>query len=280
MTEPTRQRTSRKGRVSWTEHELQLMIDEAVLISLEDTEHIWCYLAQAQSQVLGVDRHRRIGGKHVVTPEILARFEKARKEFLGQMKQPTEAAEAPASASVPAPAPPLDRTAIIESLTNAEIFDLIARRLGPFFAGIQAFAGVVEAHVRKPEPEVKTLAPATNGQVAPLAPTTSAPVLPTKPNPSHIKTKVLMFGWESAHEVEIRQKAANFDLELLFTSQPLGQAVPHIPVCDWCIVKRPLDMTRRAKEALSRRPGTGRQINAGTVDTVLQKLNDLNSRKK
>lgn len=273
MTQISGQRTSRKGRVSWNESELQAMIDEAVLIALEDTEHIWCYLAQAQSQVLPADRHRRIGGKHVVTPEIRARFEKARKEFLGQMKQPAEEAEASASASVPAPAPPVDRAAIIESITNAEIFDLVARRLGPFFAGIQAFAGVVETHIRKSEPEVETLAPVTNKQAVPPALTTVTPAPPTK-------IKVLLFGFDGTQEVEIRQRAANFDLELFFAFQELGKPVPPIPVCDWCIVKRPLDMTRRAKEALSRRPGIDRQINAGSAETALQRLADLNSRKK
>jgi hypothetical protein len=256
------------------------MIEEAVLISLDDTEHIWSYLAKAQSQVLAANRHRRIGGKHVVTPDILARFVKARREFLDQKKEPAEVAEAPAPVSSPVAASPVNRAEVIESLTNGEIFDLIARRLGPFFAGIQAFAGVVEAHVRKPEHEVKTSAPATDKQPAPSALTTIAPVQPTKPNLTLSKTKVLLFGFDGTQEVEIKQKATSFDLELFFASQPLGQPVPPIPVCDWCIVKRPLDMSRRAKEALSRRPGIDRQINAGSVETVLQKLADLNSRRK
>ena len=277
MTEPTK-RTSRKERVSWTEAELQAVIEEAVLISLEDAEHLWYYMAKAQSQVLGVDRHRRIGGKHVVTPEILARFEKARQEILNHKAHPAEVVEVPTPASTPTP--PVDRAAVIGSLTNAEIFDLIVRRLSPFFTGIQAFAGVVEAHVRKPESEVKMLAPAPDGQAAPPAPTTTTQAPPTKPSPPPSKTKVLLFGFNAMEEVEIRKKSANFDLELLFVSQMPGQPVPTIPVCDWCIIKRSSLLTRRAKFALSRRPGVERQINAGTVETVLQKLNDLNSRKK
>lgn len=278
MTETTGKRTSRKERVSWTDSELQTMIDEAVLISLEDTEHVWCYLAKAQSQVLPVDRHRRIGGKHVVTLEILARFEKARKEFLGQMKQPAEAAEVPVPTSAPVPAAPVDRAALIESLTNVEVLDLIVRRLGPLFAGIQALAGGIGTHVRKSESEVKT--PAPDKQAASPAFTPSAPPPPAKPSAPPTKTKVLLFGFDAASETEIMKKAANFELELFFVSQPLGQPVPPIPVCDWCIVKRPLDMSRRAKDALSRRPGVNRQINAGTVETVLQHLNNLNSRQK
>lgn len=271
MSEPTIQKRSRKEKVVWTAHELQAVIEEAVLVSVQDTEYLWTHLAKAQIQALPPDRHRRIAGKHVVNKEILELFIEARGEFLDHKERVGEPIEVPAPTPTPAP----DRTAIIASLTNGEIFELVLQRFEPLLAGIRAFAEIAKAHASSPE------RPGVPGMEASPAPAPATALPATKPGarvPGKT-TKVLLFGFDQAQEFEIRGKAGSFDLELLFISQPPGKPLPTIPPCDWCIVKRNPPLTRRAADGLRKRPGVGKLMDANTADTALQKLNDINSRR-
>lgn len=273
--------TQQKGRVFWTPAELKLVIDEAALISLDDTEYVWTYLLKAQAEVLPTNRQRKIQGRAVVTPEILRRFKEARAELLAHRAE--TAPEAPTPPPPPAPVvAPVDRAAVIASLTTIEIFEIVANRIGPFITGFQALAGILKAHIRPPEHTETPATPASEKVVVPPVSATAvppSPKTPTAPTRPTARRKVLLFGFGTEQETEIRKKAAGFELELMFTSQPKGSPLPKIPVSDWAIVNRGISLSRRAKEALASRPGNDRVVDAGTVDTALQKLADINSRK-
>lgn len=191
---------------------------------------------------------------------------------------------APIPPVAPPPAPTMDRAKIIESLTLMELFVALGHRLGPLVSGIQAFTGIVRAH-NLSSPEQPEVPPAPSSEeISVPAPATAEATPPQNSVPSTTikkvaRKKVLLFGFGVDQEVEIRRRAASFDLELIFISQPDGGALPTIPVCDWGIVNRNVDVSRRAKVSLAKRPGNDRLMDAGTTDTALQKLADINSRR-
>ncbi len=278
--EQTKQKKPRKEKVAWDDSERQALIDAAAIISLDDTDHLWNHLAKAQDEVLPPNRHRRIQGKHIVTSEILALFQKARGELLSRKERVEVKVEVPVSI-------PVDRVAFIATITNAEFFELLVQRLSPLIAGIKGFAEILAGiakthapHLEPRNPEATTSSPPTKAPDESRPPAVVTPVTPVvKPTSKTKKTKVLLFGFSMIEEAEILRKAASFNnIELFFAFQSPGGPFPSIPVCDWCIVNRKPPLTRRAKEALANRPGTAYTIDAGTSETALQRLNDINSK--
>lgn len=299
MSQPNATRTPRKEKVHWTDEEWRTVINAAVLKWLDDEEHIWSHLAEAQDEVLPEKRRRCIQGRNIVKPEVLEMFNKARRELLNR-KEPVEAkVEAPSPVPTPTPQldtqpvvqPVVDRATIINGMTNEELFELVKQRLSPILEGIGALAGFFKSQllrsVTSPAPATDTSTPsvkkdvvlpnppATHG-VVPSTPPAAPPTPPRVPK----STKVLIFNFPPEIEAEIRRRSLNFDLELYFISQPEGEGVPKIPVCDWGIVNRNTPLSRRAKMALDKRPGTKKLFDAGTPETVLRKLNDINSYKR
>lgn len=248
----------RKERVVWKAHELQAVIDAAVLASLEDIEHVWVYLARGQ-QVLPKERHRVIGGKHVVTSEILAAFQVARKALIDR--------------EVPAPPPPVEipvpveqsREQVLESLTDAELIQLAVKRFTPLIEGLRALGEVGgKKETSPPKPVV---------ECPPAAILTPSPAKLPKP------TVVFLFGFTPDQEVEIRRRAGSFNLQLIFARQERGDAPPKVPVCNWCIVAES-DLSRRARTAIKARIDDAHILYIRSVDTTMQKLADINSRTK
>lgn len=282
-------RKIRKGRVFWNDTEWKTVISESVLAWFEDSDHLWTYIAKAQSRVLPEGRHRKIMGNHIVSDEVREKFEAARAEFLTLKETVPEQAEIPTPTPpvTPAPVPqpqPLDRAAIVASLTDAEFYTALAQRLGPIMAGFGALTKIAETLAGRPErrdsPE-PTAPPPTKTSVESQPSAGSTPVLPAAlPVKTPKRTKVLLFGFGADEVLEIRRKSESFDMEISFVTQLSGEPVPKIPMCDWCIIKHRASLTRKAMANLRIRPGNKNLIDAGTPATALQRLNDINSKQQ
>ncbi len=288
----------RKEKVIWNEEEKMLVINQAVLEGLIDIGHIWIFLARAQLVVLPENRRRRIGGRHVVTPEIIELYKKARDQILKPTPEkvveetppPAPVVEMPTQQNIEPATVSVDRNAVIKSITNAEIIAIVAERLGTIFSSLGNIIRVAEAlggaNTKSESPVVQTnrIAEEKPSEPPPVTPPVSAPEKKSGSGIEQIltrpKTVVVLFGFNDTQETEIRKKATSFDLELAFVNQPEGESVPRIPVCNWCIVNHSVSLSRRAKAALKQRPGNDRILQAGSSETALQKLNDINSRRK
>lgn len=308
---------SRKQRVFWNPDERRRVIHAAVQVYLEDDTSLWRHMNEAQRRVLTQERQRLITSSLIATDEDKAMFRVAREKFLAQKYQvvpaPAPAVEpelTPTPVSKPEPQdveqiaqePVLDRATIIGGITNEELFDLLARRLAPILNGFgvllnmlktQLFSPVTSSAPAKeasapspapvavpPAPQVTQFVATSPPPVAQVATHPTPPPAPPAPPPEPKMTKVLIFNFPPEIVDEVKRKSKNFNLELLFATQVQGEGPPKIPGCDWCIVNDRVAQTRRAKTALHARPGKDHLFYFGSADTVLRKLNEINSRKK
>lgn len=233
----------------WSEEEQRQVVEEAVRLSLKDTNFIWSFIAQGQA-VLPEARRRIITGRNGINDKIIAEFCAVRQEILERGVPFAVNIEKPVMVERP-------REEVLQSITTKELIQLVAERMAPLFELIPALLHKrSEPHtpeVRMESKREESLRPVQSRQ-------------PRKP-------RVLMYGFLPGQEKVIAEKAANFNLELKFLDKEVSQLkVP--PTCQWCVS---LDKIRHAASDKLRKSFKKDVFFVHGVESALKKLAELNS---
>ena len=209
---------AKSQRVRWTTIEQRNLAEAVLHISLRDTENIWRFVAEAQKSVLPEDRQRPIMGANAINDTFLEIFEEVRQEFLNEsLAVPIEIS---IETEVPVQTP---REEILASITPAETWMLVGKMLGPFIESMTKIPSIIERGIQTSVPPIhKDVAPAPLPQVA----IESKKRLP----------RVFIAEFLPQQEEDIRRKAKDFKLELVFVGKGWREKIP--PSCNWFIVNR------------------------------------------
>jgi hypothetical protein len=273
------ERTARKKRVRWTPEEESLVIEEAVIVNLEDEDHIKDYMNGGQ-RVLPENRRRLIACRNNIKKEMIERFCQMRSEFLDRgepVQVVVETTDEPTPEVPPAPVevpvvPVLTREEVLKSITIEEWLKIGAERLAPFLSLIPA----ILTQFRMPPVQV-------NGQVAEEKKSVETPTVTTlpvpktpPPAPTVRPPKVLLCEFLPSQETEIRERAKHFNLELAFqpkTHKPRGGITPH---CRWCIC---MDKRSHARSGqLKKEFRQDHIVLVGGIDAAVKALADIHAK--
>lgn len=209
---------TKSQRVRWTTEEQRKLAESVLNIYLKDTTNIWRYVAEAQKSVLPADRQRPIMGANAVNDAFLEIFEEVRQEFLNEgIAIPVEIT---IEKEVPVQTP---REELLASITPTEMWVLVGKMLGPFIDSMGKIPSIIE----------KSVQPSTPPARKEIAPT---PFLQVASEPKKRLPKVLIAEFLPQQEEDIRRKAKDFQIELVFVGKGWREKVP--PSCNWFIVNR------------------------------------------
>jgi len=207
----------KKAKVFWTEEEKTLVLIKAVGISWMGDGYIWEFVNKAQKLVLPENRCRWISGKNNVKG-LIDRFYEIRMEIL-ETGVPFEVpVEVQVSKEVLVERPRAD---ILKGITNKELLALFAER----------FASIIDA--------LSVLAKKEETISSTITLTEARPVVSVSVPVGH-KTRVLLVGFLSGQEHEIRERAENFNLELMFRKKE-GRIFNPPTSCNYCLVFTKVD---------------------------------------
>lgn len=255
----------RKAKVLWTDEEIHLATSEAVKLSLKDSDSIWPFFAEAQ-KVLPPDRQRWINGKNNISKELVERFCQLRQEILEQGVPFEVQIEGPPTIKELQVERP--RQEILDTITNAELMELNARRLATFAGNIALFMDVFSKMMVKAD--VKPLPVAIQEQPPQqIKPTVAEQVVaPTR------KRRVLLYGFLPGQEKEIRERSKDFNLELMFREHK--RQCHNLPyTCSWCLVMNKLN--HPSWDKLNKKYGSNRIKLIEGVTAALKELANINS---
>lgn len=243
--------SQRKTRVVWTSEEQTQVVEEAVRLSLGDTDYIWSFIADGQ-KVLPPERQRMIAGRNGINTKIAEEFCTQRQGILERGVPFQVNIEKQVNIERP-------RAEILASITTQELIQLVADRMAPIIELLPVF---LQKGIEQPAKR----APAESKREQSVIP---IPV-PTGPR----KPRVLMVGFLPGQEKIFEEKVKNFNLELKFLDKDASKPkVP--PSCQWCIS---LDKIRHAVSDKLQDSFQKNVFFVKGLDGALKQLADLNSR--
>lgn len=244
----------RKKRVCWTDEETALVVHKAVLISFEDLECIWPFVARAQS-VLPTDRQRTIGSRQAMGEAMVQQFEEERRRILDQCIPQEVSVEKRLWVERP-------RADILNAATTEELLQILVKRLTPIIDKLPTL--IREGGQPVPAPETppgeaeKPMAP----QPLPVAPPSRRP-------------RILLYSFLPGQQTIIAERARGFELDLVFYDKQ-RQLSGTPPSCQWCVV---LNKTNHSVTRKLRDNHGERVTMVEGIDGALSVLANLNSRK-
>lgn len=240
----------RKSKVIWNDQEIAAVARAAVERSLEDRSFIWSFVSHGQS-VLPHNRRRTITGRNGINARIIEEFSRLRQEILEE-GVPFQV-DVVRQVMVERP-----REDILNSITTEELIGLLAKRLAPV---IDMLPGLIQKGTQRlatpPVPEAQHHpAPAEE-----VEGTTRYP-------------KVLLTGFLPGQEKDIRAKAGEFKLNLVFKGKDVEKSAAPSS-CQWCVSLRKMShaMSGRLKKTMGKNI-----IIVDGITGALKALADINSR--
>ncbi|GEM_PF-2905111 len=250
----------RKSRVFWTDEEIHKVAEEALRLYTEDTSNLWSFVAEAQ-KTLPAHRQRTITGRRGISSELTQRFVEARIEFLESLSHPVEI-QIEKEVRVETP-----REEILASITTEELLIIVARRLAPVVGAIPKILeklAVASSEVLGAVPKPLATEPTTNGSAEKIRESSGRTRHP----------RVLLLEFLPKQEEAVRQKAGEFQLELVFGGKGNREKAP--PSCNWCIMNKKVSHSTlwRTKSEV----GNQHVFVVNGVDGALKKLADINAK--
>ncbi|MDD4804752.1 MAG: hypothetical protein PHN69_06335 [Candidatus Pacebacteria bacterium] len=246
----------KQQRIYWTEDEIEKVLEEAIKLYFED-RNIWSHFIKAQG-VLPQNRQRNIVSRSCVSKDLIDLFCQKRQEILEQGVPFEVSIEVPVPKEVLVERP---REEVLKGISTRELMCLLAERLAPFIDGLPTLVQGIKVTTNISETPFKDGSHKTSSS-------TSTTV--------H-KTRVFMYGFLASQKNDILEKAAGFNLELIFRKKE-GKIFDPPASCNYCLVINKINHPAwNAMKAKFSKKGKGRiQLVTGISD-ALKELADINA---
>lgn len=252
--------------VRWNAKEISMLASAALDVYLRfnpGEKYLWEVVAMSEVQVvLPHDRRRKITGWALLPDALLAEFQVLMAKYVAEHNQPPEVYEIEKEVIVEPSA--RDVRDVLDSVSNSELFEALARRGANLVEGIINFQ--------------RLMLQATQASIpAPVQPLIRPPVQKASDTPPTVRPpKVVIYGFLDSQEANIREKAADFKLELVFIRTE-GKLQGRRPSAGWHVVNI-TKVSHKHTDGITASSGHERILYVRGIDSLMKTLADINAK--